>query len=222
MSVMKNMLIADLRSVNSVEAARNIEEVKNVVTLILPENGDPEVLDAIAAIPKINIANTIYLPIGAPTRSINGSARLSAPMLQQEGLLVISGSCVVTEVCNDCKAILSIAGSLKHPKSCAVKIVNVAGSCKALDYEHYISFDDDFELDAATLDLLDYKTLLDIDGDLYVSKNVSLEQLKEKMPYFIVDGDVRCTQELAAYMKLRAEIDGRLRIKAPHFLEDDE
>lgn len=222
MSIMKNMHIVDLRTITSVEAAHAIEEMKNIALLILPEESDPEVLSAIHAIPKTNVATTLTLPKDTKINQLIGQVELTPAILAQDSILVISGQSMVTEPCEECNAPLIVCGQLIYPKSCPVKILSVSGQSKSYDYEHYVSVDDDFELDADTLDLMEYKTLLDIDGDLRVAKDVTIDMLKEKMPYFLVDGDVRCQKNVAAFMKLRAEIDGSLRVKGAAYEEDDD
>ncbi len=222
MSIMKNMAIADLRTINTVEAAHSIEEMTNIGTIILPENGDPEVMAIIAAIPKKNVGNTITLPMDAKVVQMTGEIQFTAAILQKEGLILATGDCIVPEPVAECNAELHVTGNLIYPKTSAIKINSMTGNSKALDYEHYIGFRDNFELDAATLEMADYKTLFKIDGDMKISKDVSLELLKEKLPFFLVDGDVRCQKEVAPFFKLRAEIDGDLRVKGPRYDEDED
>ena len=52
-------------------------------------------------------------------------------------------------------------------------------------------------------------------------EDVTIEMLKEKMPYFVVDGNARCQKSIAAFMKLRSHVDGDFRIKGNRY-EDDE
>ncbi len=222
MSIMKNMAIADLRTINTVEAASAIEEIKNIGTIILPENGDPEIMSIIASIPKKNVGNTLTLPLDAKITQMTGAIQFNATTLKQEGIILATGNCVVLEPVNECNAEFYVTGNLIYPKTCEVKIRSITGNNKALDYEHYVGIDKEFELDAATLELADYKTLFNIAGDVRVTKDVTLELLKEKMPYFLVDGDLRCQKEVAAFFKLRAEIDGELRVKGPRYDEDED
>ena len=52
MSIMKNIPTLDLRTLTSADTLKDVEEISNVGIIILPENGDPEVLNAFHAIPK--------------------------------------------------------------------------------------------------------------------------------------------------------------------------
>lgn len=221
MSSMKNLSIADLRTITSVEAIKNIEEMKNIAVIILPENGDPDVLNAIHAIPKTNIGHTLTLPLGVEVHQMTGDVTLSDAVLKPNDIILIAGNAVVEEVVEECNASLIMTGNLIYPKGCPLKIHSTTGNAKSYDYEHYVAVHDDFELDADTLDLMEYKTLLNIEGDLRIAKDVTIEMLKEKMPYFVVDGDARCQKSIAAFMKLRSNVDGDFRIKGKRY-EDDE
>ncbi len=221
MSIMKNIPTLDLRTLTSADTLKDVEEISNVGIIILPENGDPEVLNAFHAIPKSNIGHTLTLPKGVDVQQMTGNISLSAAILKSKNTLILTGNIVIEEVIEECNASIIMTGNLIYPKRCPLNIHSSTGNSKAYDYEHYVAVDDDFELDADTLDLLEYKTLLNIDGDLRVSKNISLEMMKEKMPYFLVDGDVRCRREVASFLKLRSEIDGELKIKGARY-EDDE
>lgn len=222
MSTMKNMPIADLRTVTSADTMRNIEEISNVGIIILPENGDPEVLNVFHTIPKSNIGHTLTLPNGVDVQQMTGNVTLSPAILKSKNTLIITGNVVVEEVIEECNASIIMTGNLTYPKRCPLNIHSSTGNAKAYDYEHYVAVDDDFELDADTLSLMEYKTLVDIDGDLRISNDVTLELLKEKMPYFLVDGDARCRREVASFLKLRSEIDGDFKIKGVRYEDDDE
>ena len=221
MSIMKNIPTLDLRTITSADALRDVEEISNIGIIILPENGDPEVLNAFHSIPKKNIGHTLTLPNGADVQQMTGNVSLTADILKSKNTLIITGNAVVEEVIEECNASIIMTGNLIYPKRCPLNIHSSTGNAKSYDYEHYVGVDDDFELDADTLDMLEYKTLLDIDGDLRIAKDITLEMLKEKMPYFLVDGDARCRREVASFLKLRSEIDGDLKVRGARY-EDDE
>lgn len=222
MSIMKNMPTLDLRTIPSADALKDVEEISNIGVVILPENGDPELLNVYHAIPKKNIGHTFTLPNGVDVQQMTGNISLTATILKSKNYLIITGNTVVEEVVEECNATILATGNLIYPQRCPLNIHSHVGNAQAYDYEHYVAFDDDFELDAMTLDLMEYKTLLDIDGDLRVAKDVTIEMLKEKMPYFLVDGDVRCQKPVAAFFKLRAEIEGNLKVKGAAYEDDDE
>ncbi len=221
MSIMKNIPTLDLRTITSADALRDVEEISNIGIIILPENGDPEVLNVFHSIPKNNIGHTLTLPSGADVQQMCGNVSLTAAILKSKNTLIITGNVVVEEVIEECNASIIMTGNLTYPKRCPLNIHSATGNANAYDYEHYVAVDNDFELDADTLSLLEYKTLLDIDGDVRIAKDVTLEALKEKMPYFLVDGDMRCRKEVASFLKLRSEIDGDLKIRGARY-EDDE
>jgi len=222
MSEFRNTVVADLRNITSVEAAQAIESIENCAALILPIDGDPAVMEALARIPQKNIATTLYLEKGVPVCHFNGSIQLTAPTLQKDQVVIVNGSAIVPEPVADCKMRLIANGTVIYPKTCAINVLEANGSCAGYDYEHYVSIDDDLRLTPELLDLVDYKTLFDIDGDLRLSPQISLEELKEKMPYFIVDGDVRCNREQAPFIQLRGEVDGDLRVKGAVYDDDED
>lgn len=217
MSEIKNSVIVDLRDIQSIEAAKAIESIENCAILILPSDGDPAVLEALAQIPKRGIATTLRLDKGVPVGQLNGSARISEAMLKKDQILVVNGSAKITEPVEDCKLRLVINGSFLYPKSCAVDILVANGSCNCYDYLHYADIDDDLRLTPELLELAEFKTLFNVDGDLRLAPEVTVEQLKEKMPYFLVDGDVRCNKEQLPYIQLRSKVDGSLRVKGADY-----
>lgn len=217
MSEYRNMIVADLRDISSVEAAQAIESIENCAALILPADGDPAVLEALARIPQKNVATTLRLPKGVPVSQFNGSIRLNAATLQQDQVAIVNGSCKITEPVEGCKLRLVLNGSILYPESCAIDILTSNGSCKCYDYLHYVDIDDDLRLTPELLELADFKTLFDIDGDLRLAPEVTVELLKEKMPYFLVDGDVRCNKEQLPYIQLRSKVDGSLRVKGADY-----
>lgn len=217
MSEYRNMIVADLRDISSVEAAQAIESIENCVILILPSDGDPAILEALAQIPKKDITTILHLEKGLPVGQLNGSARLNKAMLKKNQVLIVNGSCKITEPVEDCKLRLVLNGSILYPESCAIDILTSNGSCGSYDYLHYVDIDDDLRLTPELLELADFKTLFDIDGDLRLAPEVTVELLKEKMPYFLVDGDVRCNKEQLPFIQLRSKVDGSLRVKGADY-----
>lgn len=221
MSIMKNMPTADLRTITSVEAANAIEELTNIAVVILPEDGDPEVLNALQAIPKRNVAVTLSLPKDATIREMAGQIELPAATLKQEGLLIVSGQAIITDPCDDVKASLMVNGQLIYPKSCALNLASCAGQAVSFDYETYVNFNDDMTIDADMLELMEYKTFFLCNGDIRFAKDITLDMLKEKRPCFFFNGDVTCQKEIAAYLKLHGTLNGDLKVKGAR-CEDDE
>ena len=222
MSTMKNMPIADLRTVTTVEAAQAIEEMHNIALLILPEDAAPEVMNAIHAIPKKNVANVLTLPRDAKVNQMNGQSELTPAILKQNCVLVLNGQTVVTEVCEECNASIIVNGQLVYPKKCAVNLANCNGQAMSFDYETYVGFNEDTTIDADMMELMEYKTFFLCNGDIRFTKDVSLDMLKEKLPCFLFNGDVACDKKIAAYLKLHSSINGDLKIRGAEDDEDDD
>jgi len=85
MSKYRNMPACDLRHLNDVNAVRQIEEISNIALLILPKDAPEEVMSAITAIPKSNIASTIYLDKDDNVQVINGMHEATDSDLQAMG-----------------------------------------------------------------------------------------------------------------------------------------
>ena len=219
MSTMKNMPIADLRTINSVEAAQAIEEMRNIAVLILPQDADPEVMNALHAIPKKNVATVLTLPKDAKVKQMNGQVELTPAVLKQEGILLVNGQAIVTENCEEVKASIIANGQLIYPKSCPITLASCSGQAMSFDYETYVNFNEDMTIDADMMELMEYKTFFFCNGDIRFAKDITVDMLKEKLPCFLFNGDIVCDKKVAAYLKLHSSINGDLKIRG---IEDDE
>ena len=166
MSIMKNMPIVDLRTITTVEAAQAIEEMKNIAVLILPEDADAAVMNAIHAIPKHNVATVLTLSKNAQVKQMNGQVELTPAVLKQEGILLVNGQAIVTGACDECKASLIINGQFIYPKSSPINTNSVSGQAMSFDYETYVNFNEDTSIDADMMELMEYKTLFLCNGDI--------------------------------------------------------
>lgn len=222
MSIMRNMPIVDMRTFNTVEAVQAIEEMKNIAVLILPEDADAEVMNAIHAIPKHNVATVLTLSKGAQVKQMNGQTELTPAVLKQEGILLVNGQAIVTGTCDECKASLIINGQFIYPKSSPINTNSVSGQAMSFDYETYVNFNEDTTFDADMLELMEYKTLFLCNGDIRFAKDVTIEMMKEKLPCFLFNGDIVCDKKIAAYLKLHSSINGDLKVRGAVEDEDDD
>ena len=222
MSTMKNMSIADLRTINTVEAAQAIEEMNNIAVLILPEDAEPEVMNALHAIPKKNIATVLTLPKGAKVNQMNGQCELTPAVLKQEGILLVNGQAIVTSRCDEVNASIIANGQIIYPKSCPVNLASCSGQAMSFDYETYVNFNEDMTIDADMMELMEYKTLFLCNGDIRFAKDITVDMLKEKLPCFLFNGDIVCDKKVAAYLKLHSTINGDLKVRGIENDEDDE
>ncbi len=223
MSTMKNMPIADLRTINTVEAAKAIEEMHNIAVLILPEDADPEVMNAIHAIPKKNVATVLTLPKDAKVKQMNGQSELTPAVLKQEGILLVNGQTIVTGTCNECKSNLIVNGQIIYPKNCPITLTSCSGQAMSFDYETYVNFNDDMMIDADMMELMECKTLFLCNGDIRFAKDITVDMLKEKLPCFLFNGDVVVfDKKVAAYLKLHSTINGDLKVRGIQFDADED
>lgn len=222
MSTMKNMSIADLRTINTVEAAQAIEEMNNIAVLILPEDAEPEVMNALHAIPKKNVASVLTLPKGAKVNQMNGQCELTPAVLKQEGILLVNGQAIVTGRCDEVNVSIIANGQIIYPKSCPINLASCSGQAMSFDYETYVNFNEDMTIDADMMELMEYKTLFLCNGDIRFAKDITVDMLKEKLPCFLFNGDIVCDKKVAAYLKLHSTINGDLKVRGIENDEDDE
>jgi len=222
MSTMRNMPIADLRTITTVEAAQAIEEMRNIAVLILPDDAEPEVMNALHAIPKKNVATVLTLSKDAKVNQVNGQVELTPAVLKQEGILLVNGQAIVTGTCEECVAELIVNGQFIYPKSCPINTASCSGQSMSFDYETYVNFNDDVTIDADMMDLMEYKTFFFCNGDVRFTKDITLDMLKEKLPCFLFNGDVVVyDKKIAAYLKLHSNINGDLKVIGAD-IENDE
>ncbi len=223
MSTMKNMPIADLRTITTVEAAQAIAEMKNIAVLILPDDAEPEVMNAIHAIPKHNVATVLTLPKDAKVKQMNGQTELTPAVLKQEGILIVNGQAIVTGTCEEVNASIIANGQIIYPKSCPINLSHCSGQAMSFDYETYVNFNDDMTIDVDMMELMEYKTFFLCNGDIRFAKDISLDMLKEKLPCFLFNGDVVVyDKKIAAYLKLHSSINGDLKVRGTDDEDDDE
>ncbi len=222
MSIMKNMPIADLRTINTVEAAQAIEEMRNIAVLILPEDAEPDVANALHAIPKKNVATVLTLPKEAKVNQMNGQVELTPAILKQEGILLVNGQAIVTGKCDEMNSSIIANGQIIYPKSCPITLTSCSGQAISFDYETYVNFNEDTSIDADMMELMEYKTFFCCNGDIRFTKDITLDMLKEKLPCFLFNGDVICDKKIAAYLKLHSSINGDLKIRGAEFDEDED
>lgn len=222
MSIMRNMSIVDLRTITTVEAAQAIEEMKNIAVLILPDNAEADVMNALHAIPKHNVATILTLSKDAKVKQMNGQVELTPAMLKQEGILLINGQAIVTGSCEEVNASLIANGQFIFPKACPINLTNCSGQALSFDYETYINFNEDMIIDADMVELMEYKTFFLCNGDIRFTQDITLDMLKEKLPCFLFNGDVVCDKKIAAYLKLHSSINGDLKVRGADDEDDDQ
>ena len=206
----KNQPLCDLRSINSAETAQKIKKIKNVVTLILPDRGSPDLLDALAEIPKENVVSTIFADPDLPVSLYNGSYIMEKSDLLKEQIICVNGQCIVPDMLENTKPLLCINGSLIKRPGTQLHILSLNGKQHSIDFEHFIEINKDWTFSLNVLELCEYKTLFYCTENVTFSDDISTSMLLEKLPYFIIDGDVSYSKDISAYLDLHSKIDGEL------------
>lgn len=201
--VFKRIAICDLRPINSVESANGIALLSDIAVLIIPKDGNADVLSAIATIPKHNIAVTIAL--GVNDEIINGERNLFFEDIYDKDIAyVINGSCCILAKDSilipptDNIPTISINGELYISDSLKkyVDIASTNGVVNSGDY-NYIKTLNNVTIIPSLIEGIRNKTLIIIERKVRFDKSVTVEMLKSKNLLF----------ELSSFSKFRASKD---------------
>ncbi|MBQ2792854.1 MAG: hypothetical protein IJE98_07080 [Oscillospiraceae bacterium] len=211
MSVYKNLVVCDLHQMLP-QALAEIEEIKNVTLLILPEHPDIEFAKAYGAIKKKNIVATVFYPADALLTTFSGSTVLSAKLLEQDIHIVSTGRTIVEELPQKWNAKVNAVGQLIYPKGSGGIFDSVTGECLGLDYEHYVSISEEVTITPDFLNLLEKKTLVHCSEEISIAAEVTLEMLTEKMPYLWSDKKILCEKEVLPFVRLRGKEPSKMEL----------
>lgn len=219
MAKYSDMGTLDLRMIQSVAQAKEVEEISDIGTLLLPKTLDPETSAAVMAIPKSDIGTTYYLDPEDELRTINGEIFLTDSDFSKEHktILLVNGIAVVKEISPEttgsiiCNGILVVRESMRDQFN--VEIMQLNG------VKHYIDFDDisvhqnQCLLDADMLEYLEPKTLLFVGNKLDVAENVTSQMLKEKQLVIYVGNKLRCYPQAAGYLRAKAFVGNKVIVR---------
>lgn len=201
--VFKRIAICDLRPINSVESANEIALLSDIAVLIIPKDGNADVLSAIATIPKHNIAVTIAL--GVNDDIINGERNLFFEDIYDKDIAyAINGSCFILAKDSilipptENKPKISVNGKLYISDS-LIKYVNIFstnGAINSGDF-NFIKSINNVVITPSLIDGLKNKTLIIIEKNVRFDKRVTVEMLLSKNLLF----------ELSVFSKFKARKD---------------
>lgn len=218
MSIYENMSICDLRCCADLSVIREIELIRNVALLLLPKQVTPEVNCALHAIPKQNIAATMYPDEFQEISQLNGFAELNDASFKEDGnsLYLINGVAVFRMLSPETRGTLFVNGLVLFHESLRGKVgltfSQMNGLMKYWPFEEVLAYQDDIEFDEATIGYLQPLTVLIVNGDACFANSVSPASLQEKNLRCIFNGDVKCTHAVAAYLKASSIINGSLSV----------
>ena len=220
MSIYKNLPVLDLRKL-SVEEAEQIEKIENVAVLLLPDDGDPELRSAIAAIPKKNVACTLPVSSQISYSVRNGIYIGTKEDLSKDQILVLNGACVVSDCPAESRARFIINGMIVRKNGVDLNILALNGLNVFFDFESTVTGLEGLEVDRDLLELSENKTLFLSVDEMKISRDVSKELLLEKQPYFVSVAEIQCAKEISAYVRLHAQTLAGVEIFSGDENEDD-
>ncbi len=217
MSNLHDMPLCDLRYLNSVEAVRQIEKIEDIALLILPKDAPDDVMSAIAAIDKNDIASIIYLGKDEEVSIINGTTELTDAEFPPDKVktVMVNGMAFIRELSPEAKGNVYVNGSVvinSKLKQCNLNFVNVNGSRQYADFEHMMFFGNKFELDAITLQEMKPKTCIGAGNKIKINYDVTLEMLREKEITFFVGDTLKCRRNVSGYVKVNSFVGNQIEI----------
>ena len=216
---MVNLPVCDLRNIKTAEAAKSIEEIANCALVIMPKEGDDDLLNALATIPQKNVASTVSLPASADVSLRNGVVTLTAAMMssETETYYLVNGITVVEPIPADKKATLVANGVIvMHEKNRAesgLKLGAVNGITAYADFEHSVVQDGSFEIDADFLKYVKPKTLVIAGDSIEIADDVAVENLAEKISFMIAGDSIVCPKAVSGYVRANSTCGDGIEVK---------
>lgn len=209
-----NMAICDLRQI-SVEEAAVIEAIRDIAILILPSDGDPAVMAALASAEISNVAQTVRISKSAGF--LNGVVHLDSSYFREgeTASYYINGVVHITEVPVSGKVILDINGIALFDenlrgKCSGIQISSLNGMKVYADAAHFKDVSAEIMLDSDFLRYVEPNTMFITVGKLTVGDDVTPEMLEEKKVSFFIVGSLSCRQEIVPYFRAKVKILGEI------------
>ena len=210
----ENMDILDMRSFKDAESIQKIGSIKNITILVLLADASPEIMSAIASVPKKDISKTIYLKDGEeiPYRiqKANGVFILGT-VPQRNTIIKANGICIIPslpgireDVVITLKAngLCLIHSSLKDSNNLEISM-NGMLCYKNFDSDK-IKLMEKMKIDAATLSYLPDGTFLIVGDSLVFEDDVTPEMLIEKKIQILAGNNLSAPKHLIPYLTATA------------------
>lgn len=215
---MENMAVCDLRTIKTAEAAKSIESIENVAMLILPKGAEPDVLSALTAIPKRNIAATFELGENARVEMHNGITHISPGSLSDdEAVCIVNGIVVAEAIPPQKKTELIVNGILllheENRKESGIHINTINGLSVYADFDQCITAGDSFELDTEFLKYAKPKTVVVAGDSINITKDVTSDMLAEKIAYLVAGDEITCYKTSSGFVRANSACGDEIVVK---------
>ena len=218
MAIYTDMVVCDLRHLNDVEAIKQIEEIFDVVTLVLPNDASPEVMSAITQIPKRDIANIVYVSAAAKVMSYSGIAEITESSFFDKEVVVISnGITVISGVNPEIKIHLFINGisviNKKAFNKSSIFYSNINGIKIEAEFDNYKLFSNKIEIDSDMIKYLEPDTAIIAGNGIIIADDVTIDTITEKGLKFIAGNEISCNRKIAGYIKAVSTVGNEIRVR---------
>ncbi|MCL2518348.1 MAG: hypothetical protein FWF15_07285 [Oscillospiraceae bacterium] len=226
MAVYKDMVMCDLRHLNDLEAIKQIEEISDIVTLILPSDAEPEIMGAFASVPKNDIVQVLYLGKNVKLITINGISNITKNSYGDEEIyLIINGIAVIASIAENNKITFNINGIAiinKKQVTSGVKLGSINGITIETEFDDYKFYSNAITVDKDMLEYIAPYTAIIAGNKIDISADVTIEMLKEKSIKFIAGNKIICRKEIMGYIKATATVGNKVITKEEYELENQE
>lgn len=213
MAKYSDMPICDLRCLTDPDAVKQIESISDIATLLLPNDADPAVMSALAAIPMSDIGSILYLPAKAKLQTTNGVAEVHSAA-GQEQYIMINGICLIRELPEDANVTVSVNGlclieqSLRGHKG--LHFANSNGQVSYMDIGDYKIYPNNLTLESETIQYFSDGMLIVTANKLVFHKDVTVQQLQEKRLRFLAANKIIAPKRLIPYLTATATVLGKI------------
>lgn len=227
MGTISDMVMCDLRYITTVEQAKAIEEISDIVMLILPKDAPAEVMSAITAIPRHDIVIEIPVSKEAKISTINGSTEINDAYFSStyESLLLINGMGIITRIVNPCSGTIVLNGMIiinENVKDMLdLNFASVNGTIIYAKFDEYKFYGNKFVVDADFLKYVKHNTALIAGNKLVIAGDVTVEILQESGIQLIAGNKVVCRREIAGYIKSVATAGNKIEISEDEDTDED-
>lgn len=216
MGKISDMVMCDLRYVTTIEQAKAIEEISDIVMLILPKDAPDEVMSAISAIPKHDIVTEMQISKDAMISTINGTTEINDGFFGKasESVLIINGIGIVCRLKKQCSGTVVLNGMLiisENSKDMAdFNYASLNGRVIYADFDVYNFQANNSIIDADYLKYAKNKTAMIAGNNIIIAGDVSVEMLQDKDLQLIAGNNVVCRREIAGYVKTIATVGNKI------------
>ncbi len=214
--IYSNLPVCDLRNINSIESAKQIEKIENAILVIFPNDIDDDIKSAMCSIQCQNVVSVIYADKSDDVIVTNGITEIANYTLNESSIIICNGIMIVDKLSCEIKGKVYLNGLAAVNESskdkCKLSLCMVNGMVRNFNFDDYRVYQDTFKLDCDTLRYLNDNTLLIAGNVLEIADDVSVEMLENKKVILFAGNTIRCSKELSGYINAKAMAENGIEI----------